>query len=190
MAYNKSLIVWLLGIALICMIASLILPTWSYTFSVRGTGNNSYVAPYGAGSIDNGIVLLTDFSGGPLLAIATLLVMTLVTISTLTAVIFNFRREDGVTKHHGRSSTLLTSGVLAILTPLTFSYLWPNEFGTTFLGSSNNYSANIGISWGPSFGWFIQIVAFVLILMVIIIVFTSNRELRFDDELILTKSRK
>jgi len=175
--YHKRVVNWLLVIALICMISTLTLPTWSL-MQADGVSMQTFnvVAPFGLYfPATSSWELVTDLSGGIQLAIATLLIMTVLTIILLFVELLILRNDNRTEKQHELNLTLIVSGILALSTPLTFWYLWPQGTNMSFWGSFYDNGGNKITEWGPGYGWSIQFIAFILIFIVIIIFLTSNK---------------
>jgi hypothetical protein len=140
----------------------------------RSSGNLTPFGGYDTIGSTNQFTFVTDISGGFLFVMATLLVMTIITIIILIVELLYIRKEDETEKHRRLNNSLIVSGIFTLLTPMSFSYLLSQDMGTGFWGSYSNDSI-IDWSFGPNLGWYVQIFAFVLVLSVIIIVLTSNK---------------
>jgi hypothetical protein len=175
--YNKRLASWILGTALICMIASLVLPAWSMAQSPLRFLGPINIAPWGA--YGGGItVFVTNWSLGPQFAIITLLIMTVISIILLTLELLRVRKDDGKVKHHRVSNILMVSGIFTLITPATFSFLLPQSALLRSFGVDGFWGSLTSIdgTYGPNIGWFLQIIAFVLVAFLIIIL-ASNKKI-------------
>jgi hypothetical protein len=171
----KSEITWLIGLAIICMILSLILPIYYLNYSFGDTFVQFY--PYGGqyyNQYTDGFVFLTDMNidASAILALFILLLMTIVSILVLIInllFIMDIKKSVPLLKF---DEFLELSGVLTLATPLLFAFLWTGNLneGMGFSGN-NNY-----MSWGPGIGWYLQLIAFILIFIAILIVY-----LQLDD---------
>lgn len=187
MIYKNKLFTRLVAIALICVSASLILPSWSLQDS-SNQGESINITPYGANYIihsTNSIEynFFTDLYGEGKIVVGILLTMTLLTIFFLFLEYLYLKGDDGTKKYRRSNNSLFISGILTLSTPLTFAFLLSQELNVngdtfSFWGSYYSYDGTYMGSCGPNIGWFLQIIAFVLIMVVIIIVLASNREVR------------
>ena len=182
--YNTNLFTRLGALALICVSASLILPSWSLQDS-SNQGESVNIAPYGANYVTHSTNFIeyrfvTDLYGEGNIVVGLLLIMTLFTIFFLFQEYLYLKQDDGTKKYRRSNNYLYISGVLTILTPLTFTFLLSQELKVngnsfSFWGSYYGYDGTIIGNCGPNVGWFLQIMAFILVTVVIINVRASNR---------------
>ena len=180
---NKSrLFTPLLAVALICMSASLILPTWSMQDSLNEVRNIN-ITPYGANYITHSTnivqyTFVTGLNSGGMIVVGTFLFMTMLTLFFTALEYLYVKLDDDPNKYNGPNNCLYVSGLMAILTPLTFALLLPevlNVNGNTFTFWGGHTGNGIG-TYGPNVGWFLQIIAFVVVLAAIIVKRAINKE--------------
>jgi hypothetical protein len=166
------------------MSASLILPTWSMRDSLNEVRNIN-ITPYGANYVTQSTssvqyIFVTGLNSGGMLLVGTFLIMTLLTIYFLALEYIYLKGNDDSNKYNRPNNYLYFSGILSLTTPLTFAILLPvvlnvNGNSFTFWGGFNENE--IG-NYGPNIGWFLQIIAFLIVMAAVI----NERAIRKEEK--------
>jgi hypothetical protein len=133
----------------------------------------------------SGDFLITDLPPYVQLALSVLIVMTIITIFVVAAQLVSLYRKKEAYSNHKLGNLTIVSALLTIFTPLVFAFLWPSAMirevpgvDYSFWGHITEYSGNPeysgSLTYGPNVGWYLQVLAFILIVSAIIIVFASR----------------
>ncbi len=174
MAHHKRLILWLVGLALVCCVGSLLLPVWS--MNIRFLSGGTYVDAFSFGVyatsetslFPSGFTFIADLSSGMQLALGLLMVMTFITILALAIQLSILRRTGETAKGYRLSDGFIVSALLTFATPAIFAFLWPSALTRTEPGQSFGFwgkitELTVSVTYGPNIGWVLLVLAFILI---------------------------
>ena len=182
---KRVLALYLGVIGLVLMLASLALPAWNlhvvYTSPPSVGDINAYGCGVGFGGHFNtgkSFMLVTDpsLNGQVQTPLLVLLALTIITIILAIVAILIARRGM---RNPGKKTSgimMIVASIFAIATPLSFMMQWPpNALGSIsgFFGSMA-YSDSAG-TWGGSYGWYLQIAAFVMLLFAALLLLPISR---------------
>jgi hypothetical protein len=184
----RRILRWLLGLALVFAMASLIIPIWSYRVLYTGSSQIDLFS-YGAlvgGSNPTllgtaGFKWLTDLPTDLSYVHVTFIITTLAIIIPLVIELTKLGHKDSDAIKSRIGTPLLVAGLMSLVSPLVFSYLLPNAINSTniapitaqFWGSLSVYG--IFVNYGPNVGWYLQFLSLFLIVCSIVAIFQSRR---------------
>ncbi len=136
---------------------------------------------------------VTALSPSVQLPLFILMAMTIVTVFLVTARLVTLYRNSEAHPKRRTDSLTVAASFMAIMTPIVFAALWPSAFASqvpevesSFWGQLSGYDGNPEytgtLTYGPSIGWYLQIVAFVLIILAMTIVSVSRGVHRTEPE--------
>ena len=123
---------------------------------------------------------LTELSSSAAFALAVFIGTTLAIIIVLADELMTLRRKSPEAIVSRIGSSLLVAGFMALVSPLMFAFLLPSAINSSgdsayafqFWGSVTTYGASL--NYGPNVGWYLQILAFFLIVFSIVAIFLSR----------------
>ncbi len=136
---------------------------------------------------------VTDLSPSLQLTLFILIAMTILTVFLVTARLVTLCGNSMARSKHRQETLTVAASFMAILTPIVFALLWPSAIATrvpevdgSFWGEIAGYSGNPEyagtLTYGPNLGWYLQIVAFVLIIVAVAVVSFSREGYRAEPE--------
>ena len=123
---------------------------------------------------------LTELSSSMAFALAVYIGTTLAIIFPLVDELMIQRRKSPEAIKSSIGTSLLVAGLMSLVSPLVFSFLFTNSTNITgtlvssfqFWGSISVYGASL--TYGPNVGWYLQFLAFFLIVFSIIVIYLSR----------------
>lgn len=184
----RRILRWLLGLALVCAIASLFLPIWSlryfyvgsshidlFSFGAQISGSESTIySLFGPA----GFRWLTALPSSVSFVLAVFVTTTLAMSIPLVVAVSMLGHWSSEAIRSRIRVPLLFAGVMSLVSPLVFYNLLPDAI-ERWGGYGRNFQfwesqGSVGFNYGPNVGWYLQFLAFFLIVFSIVAIYLSR----------------